>query len=140
MLKSPGDVVKPDAPHAAEYALCRRYDPLEGMAWQGSDMGVVRKLLVLQGEVLPAWKRLGSGSADAASATALSEGARKAGLHDLALFSRQLRVALNLGYEKADVDFIAEGLRALVPGPATERTIARLSGDPSPIHSVARFE
>lgn len=132
-------VVDPDAPHAAEYALCRRYRPLEKMAWQGAGPQLMQRCVAMWTRLAPAWAKLAGGSADVETATEISEAAQACELHDLALFARQLRVALNVGYQQSDREFIARSLRALVPGEATERTIARLNGEPAPIHSFSKF-
>lgn len=140
MIRDPENLTKPDAPHAAEYARCRRHRPLEPMAWQGMTPDMVEKAVIVRSEVTPAWAKVESRAADLETLTALSVGAQKLGVHDLALFARQAVVAARLGYSKADREFIATSLRALVPGPVTEATIARLTGPQHPIHSIARFE
>ena len=59
----------------------------------------------------------------------LSEGLRDAGVHDLAIFARQLMVACRNSYDPADFyPIIAAGLRKLAPGTAIEEILARLAG------------
>lgn len=140
MIQTPGDLVKPDAPLAAEYALARRYHPLQVIAWQGMTPGIVEQAIIVRGEVDPGWTKLCAGQLEPAALATLSEALQKVGVHDLALFVRQLRVAVNVGYEASDREFIAKGLRALVPGEVTEATIARLMGEPRGIRGIARFE
>jgi hypothetical protein len=134
------DMTNPKSPHQAEYALCRRYQPLQVNAWQGMDPAVIMGALTIRTDVVPAWQAVQRGRAGAAELTKLTEGAQKLGLHDLALLARGTLAAINQGYTQADRDFIAKGLRALVPGEATEAVIARLNGEKPPMFMLARFE
>ncbi len=134
------DISDPKAPHHIEYALCRRYQPMQRNAWQGMTPELVQGMLTMMTEVQPGWQHVQRGQADVASLQKLSEGAQKMALHDLALFVRTTLAGVRNGYTQADRDFIATSLRALAPGEQTDATIARLNGEQPPLFMLTKFQ
>jgi hypothetical protein len=115
---------------AASFARARRHDPLQFMAYQGSDQEVLRGLFALVQKVRPSWEKLRQKDLDrSAQYYALrdvGEGFQEAGVHDLALLARQILVARRCRYDPADHPFIAKSLRKLAPGETTEAVLKRL--------------
>jgi tetratricopeptide (TPR) repeat protein len=122
-----------DSPEVtAAFAQSRRHDPLQFMAYQGKDPEVIKAFLAMAKTVRPAWKTLRekgiSAEEEYHALKDLSEGFSEAGVHDLALFARQLMAARRNGYAPEDYPILVAGLRKLAPGEAIEAVLARLHG------------
>jgi hypothetical protein len=122
-----------DAPEVtAAFAESRRHDPLQYMAFQGSDPAVIQGFLVMAKKVMPAWKTIHekeiSRDTEFRSLRDLSEGFQEAGVYDLALFTRQLMAARRNSYDPSDYPIIETSLRKLAPGETTEGVLTRLRG------------
>ena len=125
----------------AAFAESRRHDPLQFMAYQGSDPEVIKGCLAMVKKVTPAWKTLRekgiTKEAEYHALKDLSEGFGEAGVDDLALFARQLMAARRNSYDADDYPIIAAGLRKLAPGEQIEEILVRLRGgrERKPWHS-----
>lgn len=129
-----GSTVDPFGASQPAYASSRRHNPLDHHAYQGTDRAVfIRFPLVMKVESM--WQGLKRGTVDSASIEQLSVAAQVAELHSLALWSRQLLVAIRGRYAPEDHPFISKSLRALAPGEPTEAAIARLAGPPMPVQT-----
>ena len=123
-----------DSPElTAAFAEARRHDPLQIMAFQGSNPDVIKAFMVMAKKVSPAWKTLQEKELTKAeefhALTELSEGFQEAGVYDLALLSRQVMVARRNGYDPSDYPIIEASLRKLAPGGKIEDILTRLRGD-----------
>ncbi len=152
-LQKPGTVKtdgkSDDSPEVtAAFAESRRHDPLQFMAYQGADPEVIKACLAIVKKVMPAWKALRekgiTRDAEYHALKDLSEGLREAGVHDLALFARQLMAARRNSYDPDDYPIIAAGLRKLAPGETIEKILARLGGkngrEPLAFRSLTKLE
>jgi tetratricopeptide (TPR) repeat protein len=112
-------------------ANSRRYTPFQYMAYQGDDRTVIQGFLALAKKAMPAMKALGN-THDRTSVyeafQQLSEGCQEANIHEMALVTRQILVALRGRYNPSDHPFIATSLRKLAPSPETEAVLTRLAG------------
>jgi hypothetical protein len=130
-VKTDGKLNDPPEVTAA-FAESRRHDPLQFMAYQGSDPEVIKGCLAMVQKVSPAWKTLReegiTKEAEYRALKDLSEGFGEAGVHELALFARQLMAARRNSYDPEDYPIIAAGLRKLAPGKPIEEILARLHG------------
>ena len=136
-LEKPGTVKTDgklaDSPEVtAAFAESRRHDPLQLMAYQGSDPEVIEGHLAMVKKVVPAWKALRdekiTRDAEYRALRDLSEGLREAGVHDLAIFARQLMAARRNSYDRDDYPIIAAGLRKLAPGEKIEEVLLDWQG------------
>ena len=138
--KSPLD--PPDV--IAAFAGARLHDPLQFMAYQGSDPDVIKGALAMAKQVKPAWKTLRNEGItkdeEYHALKDLSEGLRDAGIHDLAILARQLMVARRNSYDPADFPIFKVGLRQLALGAATEETLARLAGKSLKLRPLTKLE
>jgi tetratricopeptide (TPR) repeat protein len=114
------------------FAEARRHDPLQIMAYQGSDQEVIKGFKALGKQVMPAWKALRepgiTKEAEYKALQDLSEGLSEAGVHDLAIFARQLMASRRNSYDPTDYPIFVAGLRKLAPGAEIEQVLARLAG------------
>jgi tetratricopeptide (TPR) repeat protein len=133
-----------DAPEVdASFARSRQHDPLQVMAYQGTDQDVIRGCLALRKKAVPAIDRLRSASEPAVIDEALlqvAQGLQEANVHELALAVRQIVVARRKRYDPADHPFISTSLRKLAPGPATEETLKRLAGGNIAVRPLFQME
>lgn len=115
----------------AAFAKARRHDPFQINAYQGDDPQVIRGTLALAKKGLPFWQQLVRNrqqQVDDQTLAKLAEACQEAGVHELALASRQVMVARRSGYAPADHPFITTSLRKLAPGPQTDEVLKRLAG------------
>jgi TPR repeat len=129
----------------AAFAEARRHDPLQLMAYQGSDPEVIKGYMAIVNQVVPAAKALrkeGITKVEEYDAIQdISEGLSEAGVHDLAIFARQLMVSHRNSYDSTDYPIIAAGLRKLAPGSAIEEILTRLAGkEPLGFRSLTKLE
>jgi hypothetical protein len=114
------------------FTEARRHDPLQYMAYQGSDPEVIKGMEALVKKAMPAWQSLRqpriSKAAEYHALQDVSEGFLDAGIYDLAIFARQLMVARRNSYDPSDFPILAASLRKLAPGPAIEEVLDRLAG------------
>ena len=134
-----------DSPEVtAALAKSRRHDPLQFMAYQGSDPEVIKGFIALTKQVAPAWKALHeeeiTRDAEYHALKDLSEGLRDAGVYDLAIFARQLMVARRNSYDPDDYPIIAAGLRRLAPGKKIEDILTRLEGQSMTFRPLTKQE
>lgn len=113
----------------AMFKRSREVDPFQWSAWQG----VVKEipgLKEMQAVVRPVWEQsksdLNYRMSDEELAT-MADALQLAGVHDLALITRQMLVQHRGRYAPEDHPFIARSLRRLVPGDRTEATLAKLA-------------
>lgn len=122
-----------DTPEVTEaFAKARKHYPLGDMAYQGTDREVIQAGFALREKVLPAWEVLHTSQdrrKQDAALEALATGAQEAGIHDLALISRQIIVARRHRYVASDHPLIAKSLRQLAPGDAVEETLKLLAAE-----------
>ena len=117
----------------ASFAKSRHHDPLQVMAYQGSDQEAIRGCLALRKKAVPAIKKLNTATDEPVIDEALqqvAEGLHEANSHELALAVRQVVVARRTRYDPTDHPFISASLRKLAPGPVTEEILKRLLGGP----------
>ncbi len=116
---------------AEAYLRARQHDPFLWQAYQGK-AEQVKLLRVVVGDIIPTWQRFRSDPrmrlADEDLA-AFAEGCQRAGLHDLALVTRQAVIARRGSYAPEDHLFISTSLRAHAPGKQTEAALAALAGE-----------
>ena len=138
--KSPND--SPEV--IAALAGARRHDPLQLIAYQGSDQNVIKGALAMAKQVQPAWKTLreeGLEKEEEYNALKdLSEGLNEAGVHDLAIFARQLMTVRRNSYDASDFPIFAAGLRKLAPGKAIEEILDRLAGNSLKLRALTKLE
>jgi tetratricopeptide (TPR) repeat protein len=138
--KSPND----SAEVIAALAGARRHDPLQLIAYQGSDQDVINGALAMAKQVQPAWKTLReeglTKEEEYHALKELSEGLHDAGVHDLAILARQLMTARRNGYDASDFPIFAAGLRKLAPGKATEEILDRLAGKSLKLRPLTNLE
>ena len=114
----------------AAFAKARKYDPFQLKAYQGTDKEVLRGLMALAKTGMPAWQKLASNPEKKQSDKVLEDFAdacQVAGIHDLALVTRQILVARRKDYAPADHPFISKSLRELAPGEQSETVLKRLA-------------
>lgn len=113
-----------------QLALARKHNPLEYMAYQGSDRTVINRLLPLMTKVLPRWKKIMEADKAVEDATLadFSDACQEVALDDLALASRQLLAARRNRYMPADLAFLRTSLERTAPSPQTEATLKALAG------------
>jgi tetratricopeptide (TPR) repeat protein len=107
----------------------RQHDPLQIMAYQGTDQKVIQGFLALVKTIQPGMEKLQTEQDPAAVdeiLVQLADGFQEANIHELALVVRQMVVARRGRYVPADHPFISKSLRKLAPGPTTEETLKRL--------------
>ena len=114
----------------AAFARSRKYDPLQWKAYQGSDPEALKALFPLAKKGMPAWQKLIKNVKQKQKDEVLEDLAaalQEAGIHDLALATRQILVARRKTYAPADHPFITTSLRKLAPGKQTEQILKRLA-------------
>lgn len=90
---------------AAAFALARRHDPFQFMAYQGGDKNVIAAVVPVHEKLRPAWEQI---TGDAAKLQGdetilrLAEGCHEAGIADYALVARQIIVARRKRYAPED--------------------------------------
>ncbi|MBN1908830.1 MAG: tetratricopeptide repeat protein [Pirellulales bacterium] len=130
-LKTNGPLNDPPEVTAA-FADARLHDPLQFMAYQGTDQEVIKGFVALVKKVKPAWDILrkpgATKQAEYYALKDLSEGFQEAGVHDLAILARQLMAARRNSYAPEDYPIFVTSLRKLAPGKDTERLLSRLGG------------
>ncbi len=129
----------------AAFAESRRHDPLQFMAYQGTDPEVIQACLVMAKKVSPAWKALHEEGVtrdeEYHALKDLSEGFQEAGVCDLAILARQLMAARRNSYDPDDYPIIAASLRKLAPGEKIEEILVRLKGKgPLAFRPLAKIE
>ncbi len=134
-----------DSPEVtAAFASARRHDPLQFMAYQGTDQDVIKGASAMAKKVMPAWKALGQEKITRDEEyhvfKELSAGLSEAGVHDLAILVRQLMAARRNGYDRSDFPIFAASLRKLAPGKETEETLARLAGKTMKFRPLTKLE
>lgn len=127
----------------ASFANSRRHDPLQLMAYQGSDQEVLRGCLALRKKAVPAIKKLNNATERPVIDEALqqvAEGLHEANSHELALAVRQVMAARRTRYDPTDHPFISASLRKLAPGPVTEEILKRLLGGPLALRQLTKLD
>ncbi|MBN2295316.1 MAG: tetratricopeptide repeat protein [Pirellulales bacterium] len=128
----------------AAFAESRHHDPLQFMAYQGSDPQVIKGCLAIVQQVRPAWTSLRkegiTREAEYHALGDLSEGFQEAGVYDLAIFCRQLMAAHRNSYDPDDYPIIAASLRKLSPGKKIEDILARLAGKELALRPLTKQE
>lgn len=108
------------------FAKAPRHDPFQMMAYQGDNKEVIQGFLVLTKRGKPLvkdWKTQVNDEVIEQLASACQE----AGIHELALLTRQVLVARRVNYAPADHPFITRSLTKLAPGETTEGVLKRLA-------------
>ena len=110
-----------------DFASCRRLNPFEIAAWQGSAGQIPGMMGMLTG-ALPFWKKLNlhMSEEDQELVSGFARQLQEAKVDDVALLTRQLLVVMRGHYAPEDHPFISKSLRRLVPGAAAERSLERL--------------
>ncbi len=125
--------VPPDPPEtAASFALARRHNPLNLLAYQGDDPQMLTALMVLVRTGLPVWEMIHKHPEQPlkpAHLRDLCDACQAAAIDDFALVLRQLVVAANRHYATDDSDCIQESLHRLAPASLTPALLARVSGE-----------
>ncbi len=134
-----------DSPEVvAALAGARLHDPLMFMAYQGTHKDVIKAALAMAKQVMPAWKTLRAErlakDEEYHALEQLSEGLSEAGVHDLAIFVRQLMAARRNSYDQSDFPIFRDGLRKLAPGPAIEDILSRLAGKTMKFRPLTQLE
>lgn len=145
----PGTLKINEDPHdskevIAAFAEARRHDPLLNMAYQGTDPEVNKGFVAIVREVTPAWKALReegiSKEAEYQALGDLSKGLSEAGIHDLAILSRQMMAAHRNSYDATDYPIFAAGLRKLAPGAVIDELLGQLAGKYGKFRPITKQE
>jgi hypothetical protein len=113
------------------FALARRHDPLQLLAYQGDDPALLNALMTMVRTGLPAWEAMRKHPEQPVKLDALRsfrEACHTAGIEDFALVLHQLVVATHKQYYPADRDVIVAGLQRLAPAALTPALLDRVSG------------
>ncbi len=111
------------------YRTARQHDPMIRNAYQGGSE-VAGNMIAMAKVVLPAYRSISDFSnrkIDGNLLALFGGGCEEIGLHDYALFTRQVFISLNNKFEPADLVFIQNNLESLIDKDTVGKIVASLS-------------
>jgi len=122
-----GDPRRPTQESYDLYATARKFDPMIRNAYQGEASA---NLVMMAKIVLPAYRSLADFSNKSISGKQLAQfgaGSQAVGLHDYALFARQIHIASKNKFDPPDLEFIRKSLEAVIDIKSVDQIADRLS-------------